>query len=62
MKTKNKNKCPSPRRARVRFAGIGEAAQTLGVDRTHLWRVLTGRRRSRSLLARYAAWKGAGHA
>lgn len=55
MKTKNKNK--SPRRARrVRFAGIGEAAQALGVDRTHLWRVLTGQRQSRSLLRRYEAF------
>lgn len=43
----------------MRFAGIGEAAQALGVDRTHLWRVLTGRRQSRSLSARYAAWKEA---
>jgi len=56
MKTKNKNKSSSPRRARrVRFAGIGEAAAALGVERTHLWRVLTGQRQSRSLLARYEA-------
>ena len=39
----------------MRFAGIGEAAQALGVDRTHLWRVLTGRRKSASLHARYEA-------
>lgn len=45
-----------------RFPKIGLAAAALGVDRSHLWRVLTGRRRSRSLSARYAAWKGAGHA
>ena len=59
MKTKNKNKCPSPRSARVRFAGIGKAAAALGVERTHLWRVLTGQRQSRSLTRRYAEWKEA---
>ena len=37
----------------MRFPGISQAARTLGVSRTHLWYVLTGRRQSRSLLARY---------
>ena len=41
------------RRGATRFPRIGEAAAALGVDRTHLWRVLTGRRPSRSLLRRY---------
>jgi uncharacterized C2H2 Zn-finger protein len=30
-----------------------EAAQQLGVCRTHLWRVLSGKRKSKVLLARY---------
>lgn len=40
-----------------RFPGIGEDALTLGVERTHLWRVLTGRRTSKSLLERYERLK-----
>jgi hypothetical protein len=41
------------RKRRVRFPNIGEEAQLLGVDPSHLWRVLTGARVSRSLIARY---------
>jgi hypothetical protein len=35
------------------FKGIDADAKTLGVERTHLWRVLTGNRESISLLKRY---------
>ena len=52
MKTGSKHKNT---RRRTRFPRIGEAARDLGVDRTHLWRVLTGKRRSASLLRRYEA-------
>lgn len=41
------------RRGPVEFPGIVEDAKALGVDRAHLWRVLTGERPSVSLLARY---------
>ena len=40
----------------VRFPGSYLAAADLGVDRTHLHRVLTGERRSESLLARWQQW------
>ncbi len=40
--------------ARVKFPGITTAAENLGVERTHLYRVLTGERGSRRLLA---AWE-----
>jgi hypothetical protein len=36
----------------TRFTRINEVAKQLGVERTHLWRVVTGRRPSRRLLAR----------
>lgn len=45
--------CHAPPGQRVRFKGIGRDANQLGVTREHLWRVLTARRESKSLLARY---------
>lgn len=55
MKTKRKNNhggaAAGP--SRVRFPNIRADAAALGVERSHLWRVLTGRRESRSLLRRY---------
>lgn len=42
---------------RVKYVGIVSDAAVLGVDRIHLWKVLTGRRRSDSLLTRYYALK-----
>ena len=44
---------------RVRFPNIVEDAAMLDVERTHLYRVLTGARPSKSLLARYRQLKGA---
>lgn len=45
-------------RRRVRFAGIGKAAETLEVSRIHLYLVLSGKRTSHRLLARYQQLKG----
>lgn len=42
---------------RVRFEGIIADARRLGVDRTHLYRVLTGKRESKELLKRYISLK-----
>ncbi len=42
-----------------RIEGITRAARDLGVSHSHLWRVLTGERRSFRLEARYAAWRAA---
>jgi hypothetical protein len=42
----------------VRFPNISRHAAELGVTREHLWRVLTGRRESRSLTARYSDLEG----
>ena len=39
------------------FPNIGQDAKRLKVSRHHLWSVLTGRRQSASLLARYQALK-----
>lgn len=36
-----------------RFVGIGEFARREGVDRTHVYRVLSGQRQSVRLLARW---------
>ncbi len=52
MKTGSKHKIA---RRRTRFPHIGKAAEQLGVERTHLWRVLSGQRKSASLLRRYEA-------
>lgn len=41
-----------------RILGIVRDAAAIGVTRFHLWRVLTGRRQSRSLLERYQALHG----
>lgn len=40
-----------------RFKGICADAIALNVTRVHLWKVLTGRRESKPLLARYRNWK-----
>jgi len=40
-----------------RFAGIVADARALGTDRSHLWRVLSGRRESHRLITRYAVLK-----
>jgi hypothetical protein len=40
-----------------RIAGICSAARALGVTRGHLWAVLTQRRDSKPLIARYRALK-----
>lgn len=45
-----------------RFPGIATDAARLGVCRTHLYRVLTGRRRSRRLIEQYYALKADGKA
>jgi hypothetical protein len=37
--------------------GICAAAEALGVTRGHLWAVLTHRRESKPLIARYRVWK-----
>ena len=41
---------------KARYPGITHAATELGVTRTHLWAVLSGRRESKPLLARWHAW------
>lgn len=46
-----------PKAVRVKYVGIVADARSLGVRREHLWQVLTGRRRSKSLLARYRQLK-----
>jgi hypothetical protein len=52
---------PQPKRKstkkRIRFAGIVAAARKLDVTRIHLYRVLTGERRSPGLMRRYRALK-----
>jgi hypothetical protein len=40
---------------RTRYPGITRHARMLGVTYPHLWQVLTGRRASRRLIARYRA-------
>jgi hypothetical protein len=45
------------KRGRAKYLGIITDAATLGVERTHLWRVLSGQRQSKSLLARYRKLK-----
>lgn len=44
---------PKTRRGETRFPGIKRHAETLGVSRPHLFLVLTGQRKSASLLRRY---------
>lgn len=43
--------------SKVRYHGIVADARSLGVSRVHLWFVLSGRRRSLSLLRNYHALK-----
>lgn len=43
------------RRKRIRFPKIFAHADALGVERSHLYRVLTGQRTSASLKRRYEA-------
>lgn len=43
----------------LRYPGIVEDAKTLGTNRTHLWKCLTGMRTSHSLVRRYRELKGA---
>jgi hypothetical protein len=51
--TENKGK-NKPENSRVKHAGICDAAKQLGVERTHLYRVLKGERVSKRLMQRYA--------
>jgi len=44
---------PQKPKGRTKFRGICAAALALDVERTHLYRVLTGERESKSLLKRY---------
>lgn len=55
--TKSKPKKP---RGPTKFPGIKDDAAALGVDRVHLFRVLTGKRQSHSLKRRYAELKAQG--
>jgi hypothetical protein len=48
-----------PKRGPTKYRGIVRDATNLGVTRVHLWLVLTGRRESRPLLARYEELKKA---
>src|SRR4051812_36036379 len=50
---------PAPKKPKrqVQFAGICKDAKALGVCREHLYRVLTGKRTSQSLLKRYLELK-----
>ena len=41
------------KRRKIRFPGIVVCAQKLGVDRSHLFRVLTGERKSPPLMDRF---------
>ena len=59
MSIKGKEQGRRGKGAACRFPGITEAARRLGVDRSHLWRVLAGRRESRALSARYSAFVAA---
>jgi len=63
MKTQPATVPPAPAKAPhqsrgklVRWPGSNVAARDLGIDRTHLHRVLSGERRSHRLLARWKEW------
>lgn len=45
-------------RGKTVFPGIERHAAHLGVSRVHLWKVLTGRRESLSLMMRYRSLTG----
>lgn len=53
------NTLPCELQAASRIRGITEAAAALRVTRQHLWQVLTGKRISPKLLARYIALRNA---
>jgi hypothetical protein len=53
------NEMSNRKRNKRRFLGLPAAARALGVDRTHLWRVLTGQRVSLSLRKRFRAFQQA---
>jgi len=55
--TSPKRKPKGGKPSRVNYVGIVADAKTLGVSRSHLYRVLEGKRRSDSLLSRYHALK-----
>ncbi|MCL1920844.1 MAG: hypothetical protein FWG50_07170 [Kiritimatiellaeota bacterium] len=61
VKRKAKGKAGRKRGGVLAYPGIARHAEALGVERTHLWRVLTGRRESRSLISRYKAIIEAAH-
>lgn len=46
-------KTKKARKRAPKIRGMVADAEALGVCRTHLWRVLTGQRESRSLMRRY---------
>ena len=46
-------------RGSSKYPGICKAALDLGVSRVHLWKVLTGRRESASLMRRWEEWNSA---
>jgi hypothetical protein len=52
---KQKHKAPHARSAAPKYPGISADAKTLGVSRTHLFLVLTGKRKSARLMSRYLA-------
>lgn len=45
------------RHCNERHPGLTDAARALDIGYAHLWRVVTGRRKSRSLLKAYRAWR-----
>ncbi len=49
----NRSQNNRQRKSALRFPGIVRAARLLRVSRGHLWLVLSGRRESKPLLARY---------
>lgn len=57
MSRTNQKAKPSKPRGPTRFPGITADAHSLGVDRVHLFRVLTGKRKSADLMTRYRALK-----
>ena len=51
-----KNSSPL-KKPRTRFPGIMTFTRLHGLDRTHVWRVLSGQRESRRLLSQWEAFK-----
>jgi len=54
MVARNVKECKKKRKI---FVEISADSRALGINRSHLWRVLIGQRQSHSLLARYGALK-----